>query len=54
MGTGYMNKYLIKEIGRNWFTDKVVDEWNRVSSRVVNINTIESFPRLRRFMVNDE
>ena len=32
-----------KAIGRNWFTDRVVDEWNRLSSQIVRSNTIENF-----------
>ena len=43
-----------EEIGRNWFTNKVVDEWNRLSSHVVNAPSIGSFKnRLDRFMDGD-
>ena len=34
-----------KELGRNWFSNRVVDEWNRLSSQVVGAKTIESFKR---------
>ncbi len=40
-----------KDIGKNWFTNRVVDEWNRLSSHVVSGNTIDTFKkRLDRFM----
>ncbi len=29
-----------KETGKNWFTNRVVDVWNRLSSHVVSANTI--------------
>ena len=34
-----------KEIGRNWFTNRVVDDWNRLSHQVVSAQTIGSFKR---------
>ena len=34
-----------KELGKNWFSNRVVDEWNRLSSQVVGAKTIESFKR---------
>ena len=40
-----------KEIGRNWFTNRVVDEWNRLSKDVVSAKTVDSFKkRLDRYM----
>ena len=40
-----------KEIGKNWFTNRVVDEWNKLSVNVVNAETIDSFKkRLDEFM----
>ena len=40
-----------KDIGKNWFTNRVVDEWNRLSSHVVSANTIDTFKkRLDKFM----
>ena len=42
------------EIGRNWFTNRVVDDWNRLSSQVANANWIGSFKRrLDIFMDGD-
>ena len=29
-----------KEIGRNWFTNRVVADWNRLSQQVVSAQTI--------------
>ena len=34
-----------KEIGRNWFSNRVVDEWNGLNSQVISARTIESFKR---------
>ncbi len=40
-----------KDIGKNWFTNRVVDEWNRLSSLVERGNTIDTFKkRLDKFM----
>ncbi len=40
-----------KEIGKNFFTNRVVGEWNKLPANVVDANTIESFKwRLDRFM----
>ncbi len=37
--------------GMNWFTNRVVDEWNRLSSHVVSANTIDTFKKmLDKFM----
>ncbi len=35
-----------RKIGKNQFTNRVVDEWNRLSSYVVSANTIDSFKRI--------
>ena len=44
-----------KEIGKNWFTNRVVDEWNRLSSHVVNAKSIGCFKnRLDKFMDSDD
>ena len=44
-----------KDIGRNWFTNRVVDDWNRLSDQVVSTQTIGSFKRrLDGFMDGDE
>ncbi len=41
-----LDKFRItKDIGKNWFTNRVVDEWNRLSSHVVSGNTVDSFKR---------
>ncbi len=36
---------LNKDIGKNWFTYRVVDEWNRLSNHVVSANTIDNFKK---------
>ncbi len=44
-----------KDIGKNWFRNRVVDEWNRLSSHVVSANTIDSFKKmLDKFMDGDD
>lgn len=44
-----------KEIGKNWFTNRVVDKWNRLSRHVVSENTIDCFKkRLDRFLDSDD
>ena len=35
----------MKELGRHWFSNRVVDEWNGLSNQVVSAKTIESFKR---------
>ena len=40
-----------KEMGKNWFTNRVVNEWNRLSSHVVSAIFIDCFKnRLDKFM----
>ena len=34
-----------KEIGRNWFTNRVVDDWNTLSQQVVSAQNIGSIKR---------
>ncbi len=44
-----------KDTGKNWFTNRVVDEWNRLSSHVVSANTIDTFKkRLDKFMDGED
>ena len=44
-----------KEIGKWWFSNRVVNDWNRLSSHVVEANTLESFKRrLDCFMDQDD
>ena len=44
-----------KEIGKNWFTNRVVDEWNRLNEHVVGAESISCFKsRLDKFMDNSE
>ena len=44
-----------KEIGRYWFTNRVVDEWNRLNEHVVGAESISCFKsRLDKFMDNSE
>ena len=34
-----------KEIGRQWFSNRVVNEWNGLSNQAVCAKTIKSFKR---------
>ena len=44
-----------KEIGKNWFTNRVVDEQNRLNSHVVSAKSIDCFKnRLDKFMDSDD
>lgn len=42
---------LKKEIGRHWFGNRVVDEWNKLPSNIVSVNPLNSFKyRLNQYM----
>lgn len=43
MGWSKLNIYFKKKTNRKWFTNKVVNEWNRLSSQVISANKIQSF-----------
>ncbi len=44
-----------KDIAKNWFTNRVVDEWSRLSSHVVSANTIDTLKkRLDKFMDGED
>ena len=44
-----------KEILKNWFTNRLVDEWNRLSSHVVSAKSIGCLKnRLDKFMDSDD
>ena len=32
-----------KNIGKNWFTNRVVEEWNKLSKHVVSAGTVDTF-----------
>ena len=38
------------EIGRNWFSNRIVDEWSRLSTHIVSAQTMGSFKRLYKFI----
>ena len=41
-----------KEIGLAWFTNRVVDDWNRLSQQVVSAQTIGTIGFLTQFFIN--
>ncbi len=44
-----------KDIGKNWLTNRIVDEWSRLGSHVVSGNTINTFKkRLDKFMDRED
>lgn len=46
---------MFKEMCKNWFTNRVVDEYKKLSSHIISTNMIESFKyRLPRFMDGEE
>ena len=42
-----------KEISKNWFTNMVVKEWNKLSKHVVNVRTLDIFKK-RLYTYMDE
>ncbi len=51
MGINWKSSGSNNDIGKNLFTNRVGDEWNRISSHVVSANTIDTFKqRLDKFM----
>ena len=56
-GNGHMLKKLRfrTDIGRYWFTNRVVNDWNRLSNYVVSAKSVNSFKkRLDESMDRDE
>ena len=51
-GSSWRNLRFRKEIGRNWFLNRVVDEWNGFSNHIVSAETMKSFKK--RFMDEDD
>ena len=43
-----------REIGWNWHTNRVVNEWNGLINHIVGAHTIGSFKKLDKFMDEDE
>ncbi len=43
-----------KDIGKNWFTTRGVNEWNRLSSHVVGANTVDTFKKRLDKAMNGE
>ena len=43
MGLNFKKIRFRKEMGRNWFSNTVVDEWNSLSGHVVRGESIGSF-----------
>ena len=43
-----------REIERNWFSNRVVDEWNILSNPIVSGETMESFKRSDKLMDEDD
>ena len=42
-----------REIGKHWFGNRVVDEWNKLPNIIINSNTLNSFKhRLDAYMSN--
>ena len=45
MGTSKKNLRFRTDIGRYWFTNRVVHDWNRLGRHVVSAESIDSFKR---------
>ena len=45
----------MRAIRRNWFSNRVVDEWNRLNNHIVSAQTLGSFKkRLDKLMDEDD
>ncbi len=43
------------DMDRNWFTNRVVDEWNKLGNYIIGANTIDRFKkRLDKFMDSED
>ena len=31
-----------KDIGKNWFTNRVIEEWNKLSKHVASVGTVDT------------
>lgn len=52
---GYkLNKFQFKEIVRNWFTNRIVKEWNKLIENVVTAATIDRIKRRSNKYMDDE
>ncbi len=51
-----LEKYRFRrEIGRHWFINRVVDEWDKLSNHIVSAGTIACFKsRLDNYMDQEE
>ena len=43
-----------KDIDKYWFTNTVVEEWNKVSKHVVNAGTVDTFKKRLDISMNEE
>ena len=43
-----------KDIGNNWFTNRVVEEWNKLSKHVVSARTIDTFDKRLDISMDEE
>ena len=54
MGLSWKKCRYNKEIGENWFANRLVDNWNRRSYEVVSAESIASFKRRLDKVIPDE
>ena len=43
-----------REIGGNWFSNRVINRFNRLSNHIASAQTMDSFKRLDKFMDEDD
>ena len=43
-----------KNIGKNWFTNKVVEEWNKLSKHAVSARIVDTFKKRLDISMNEE
>ena len=43
-----------KKLGKNWFTNWVVEEWNKLSKHVVSAGTVDTFKKRLNISMDEE
>ena len=48
-----LDKFRFK-IGKNWFTNRVVEDWNKLSRYVVSARTVDTFMEMLDISMDEE
>ena len=50
-----LNKFRYrKNIGTNWFTNRVVEEWNKFSKHILSVGTVNTFKKRLDISMDEE